>query len=136
MLNKEINASLADPKLKARLSDLGGTVLPSSPADFVKLIAEETEKWGKLIRAANIKPRRSFSVGGGFWPKAEMTPVNPGGGLLGYCGHGQWSRPRIAFHAIPRQLSKQLLPCPSRRSVSPIDPQQTQGAISLGTGEL
>jgi tripartite-type tricarboxylate transporter receptor subunit TctC len=54
-LNKEINAGLADPKLKARLADLGGTVLAGSPADFGKLIAEETEKWGKVIRVANIK---------------------------------------------------------------------------------
>jgi tripartite-type tricarboxylate transporter receptor subunit TctC len=55
-LNKEINAGLADPKFKARLADLGGTVLAGSPADFGKLIADETEKWGKVIRAANIKP--------------------------------------------------------------------------------
>ena len=55
-LNKEINAGLADPKIKARLADMGGTVLPGSPADFGKLIADETEKWGKVIRAANIKP--------------------------------------------------------------------------------
>jgi tripartite-type tricarboxylate transporter receptor subunit TctC len=55
-LNKEINAGLADPKIKARLADLGGTVLPGSPADFGKHIAEETEKWAKVIRAANIKP--------------------------------------------------------------------------------
>ena len=55
-LNKEINAGLADPKMKARLADLGGTVLAGSPADFGKLIADETEKWGKVIRAANIKP--------------------------------------------------------------------------------
>jgi tripartite-type tricarboxylate transporter receptor subunit TctC len=54
-LNKEINAALAAPKMKARLSDLGGTVLPGSPADFGKLIVEETEKWGKVIRAANVK---------------------------------------------------------------------------------
>jgi tripartite-type tricarboxylate transporter receptor subunit TctC len=54
-LNKEINAGLADPKIKARLADLGGTVLPGSPADFGKLIADETEKWGKVIRTANIK---------------------------------------------------------------------------------
>jgi tripartite-type tricarboxylate transporter receptor subunit TctC len=54
-LNKEINAALADPSIKARFSDLGGTVLPGSPADFGKLIAEETEKWGKVIRAAGIK---------------------------------------------------------------------------------
>ena len=54
-LNKEINAALADPKMKARLADLGGTVLAGSPADFGKLIADETEKWGKVIRAANIK---------------------------------------------------------------------------------
>jgi tripartite-type tricarboxylate transporter receptor subunit TctC len=55
MLNKEINAALADPNMKARLADLGGTVLAGSPADFGKLIAEETEKWGKVIRALNIK---------------------------------------------------------------------------------
>jgi tripartite-type tricarboxylate transporter receptor subunit TctC len=54
-LNKEINAALADSKIKARLGDLGSTVLPGSPADFGKLIADETEKWGKVIRAANIK---------------------------------------------------------------------------------
>ena len=56
-LNKEINAGLADPKMKARLADLGGTVLAGSPADFGKLIADETEKWGKVIRAVSIKPR-------------------------------------------------------------------------------
>jgi tripartite-type tricarboxylate transporter receptor subunit TctC len=56
-LNKEVNAALDDPKMKARLADLGGTPLVSSPADFGKLIAEETEKWGKVIRAANIKPQ-------------------------------------------------------------------------------
>jgi tripartite-type tricarboxylate transporter receptor subunit TctC len=55
-LNREINAALADPKMKARLADLGGTVLPGSPADFRKLIADETEKWAKVIRAAGIKP--------------------------------------------------------------------------------
>jgi tripartite-type tricarboxylate transporter receptor subunit TctC len=55
-LNKEINAGLVDPKFKARLADLGGTVLALSPANFGKLIADETEKWGKVIRAANIKP--------------------------------------------------------------------------------
>ena len=54
-LNKEINAALADPKMKARLADLGSTPLLGSPGDFGKLIAEETEKWGKVIRAANIK---------------------------------------------------------------------------------
>ena len=55
-LNKEINAGLADPKIKARLADLGGTALPGSPSDFGKHIAEETEKWAKVIRSANIKP--------------------------------------------------------------------------------
>jgi tripartite-type tricarboxylate transporter receptor subunit TctC len=54
-LNKEINAGLADPRLKARLADLGASVLVGSPADYGRLIAEETEKWGKVIRAANIK---------------------------------------------------------------------------------
>jgi tripartite-type tricarboxylate transporter receptor subunit TctC len=55
-LNKEVNAGLADPKVKARLADLGVTGRASTPAEFGKLIAEETEKWGKVIRAANIKP--------------------------------------------------------------------------------
>jgi tripartite-type tricarboxylate transporter receptor subunit TctC len=54
-LNKEINAALANPKMKAQLADLGGIVLALSPAEFGKLIADETEKWGKVIRAANIK---------------------------------------------------------------------------------
>jgi tripartite-type tricarboxylate transporter receptor subunit TctC len=54
-LNKEINAGLADPTTRARLADLGGTVLAGSPADFGKLIADETEKWAKVIRVAGIK---------------------------------------------------------------------------------
>ena len=54
-LNKEINAALADPKIKARLADLGGSPMPMTPTDFGKFIADETEKWGKVIRAANIK---------------------------------------------------------------------------------
>lgn len=55
-LNKEINAALADPNMKARLADLGGTVLAGSPADFGKLIAEETEKWGKVVKFSGAKP--------------------------------------------------------------------------------
>ena len=54
-LNKEINAGLADPKIKARYAELGATALAGSPADFGKFIADETEKWAKVIRAANIK---------------------------------------------------------------------------------
>ena len=56
-LNRDINAMLADPVAKARLAALGGTVLAGSPADFGKLIAEETEKWAKVIKFANIKPK-------------------------------------------------------------------------------
>ena len=55
-INKEINAGLADTKLKARIADFGGTPFALSPAQFGKFIAEETEKWRKVIRAANIKP--------------------------------------------------------------------------------
>ena len=55
-LNKEINAGLADPKLKARLADLGGTVIAGSPPDFGKLIADEAEKWAKVVKFAGIKP--------------------------------------------------------------------------------
>ncbi len=54
-LNREINAGLADPGLKARLAELGGMTIPGSSADFGKLIADETEKWAKVIRTANIK---------------------------------------------------------------------------------
>jgi len=54
-LNKEINAALADPKMKARIADLGAEVLAGSPADLRRLIAEETEKWARVVRAANIK---------------------------------------------------------------------------------
>ena len=55
-LNKEMNAGFADPKMKARIADLGSLVFPGSPADFTKFIADETEKWGKVVRSANIKP--------------------------------------------------------------------------------
>jgi len=55
-LNKEINAGFADPKIKARLADLGGTPLALSPADFGKFIADETEKWGNVVKFAGIKP--------------------------------------------------------------------------------
>ena len=55
-LNKETNAALADAKMKARLTDLGGRALAGSPADFGKLIAEETEKWGKVVKFAGLKP--------------------------------------------------------------------------------
>ena len=54
-LNREANAGLADPKLKARLADLGGILIAGSPADFGKVIAEDTGRWGKVIREANIK---------------------------------------------------------------------------------
>jgi tripartite-type tricarboxylate transporter receptor subunit TctC len=55
-LNREINAALADAKMRERLTDLGCAVFSGSPADFGKFIADETEKWGKVVRAANIKP--------------------------------------------------------------------------------
>jgi len=55
-LNVEINAALADPTLKARLADLGSTAIGGSPADFGKLIAADTEKWGKVVKFAGIKP--------------------------------------------------------------------------------
>jgi tripartite-type tricarboxylate transporter receptor subunit TctC len=55
-LNREINAGLADPPMKARIADLGGSPMPMTPTDFGKFIADETEKWAKVIRTANIKP--------------------------------------------------------------------------------
>lgn len=55
-LNEAINASLADPKTTARLAELGGAPLVLSPAAFGKLVSDETDKWGKVIRAANVRP--------------------------------------------------------------------------------
>src|SRR5262249_28626238 len=55
-LNREINAVLSDPKLKARLADLGGVPMPMTPPEFGKFIADETEKWAKVIKFAGIKP--------------------------------------------------------------------------------
>ena len=56
-LNRETNAGLADAKIMERLADMGGMVLAGSPADFGKLIADETAKWAKVIKAAGIKPQ-------------------------------------------------------------------------------
>jgi tripartite-type tricarboxylate transporter receptor subunit TctC len=53
-LNKEINAGLADPKVKARLAELGGMLVPGSPADFGKLVAAETDKWAKVIKEGGV----------------------------------------------------------------------------------
>ena len=55
-LNEEINAGLADPKIKTRVTDMGGMVLAGSPTDFGKLIADETEKWGKVVKFFGAKP--------------------------------------------------------------------------------
>jgi tripartite-type tricarboxylate transporter receptor subunit TctC len=56
MLNREINAALADPKLRARVTELGAATYPGSPADFSKLIAAETEKWAEVVKRAGLKP--------------------------------------------------------------------------------
>ena len=55
-VNQAINAGLAEPKIKARLAELGGVILPGSPTDFGKLIADDTEKWSKVIRFSGAKP--------------------------------------------------------------------------------
>jgi tripartite-type tricarboxylate transporter receptor subunit TctC len=55
-LNRELNAAFADPKMKARIAELGGTPLPGSPADFARLFADETEKWAKVVKFSGAKP--------------------------------------------------------------------------------
>jgi tripartite-type tricarboxylate transporter receptor subunit TctC len=55
-LNKEINAGLVDPKMKARLADLGSEGMPMTPAEFGKFVVDETEKWGKVVKFAGMKP--------------------------------------------------------------------------------
>jgi tripartite-type tricarboxylate transporter receptor subunit TctC len=55
-LNREINAGLADPKIEARLADLGGSALAGSPAEFGKLVTDETEKWALVVKFAGVKP--------------------------------------------------------------------------------
>jgi tripartite-type tricarboxylate transporter receptor subunit TctC len=54
-LNKEINAALSDPRMKAKLAELGGMLVPGTPEDFGKLVADETEKWAKVVKAANVR---------------------------------------------------------------------------------
>jgi tripartite-type tricarboxylate transporter receptor subunit TctC len=56
-LNKEINVALADPKIRRRIADLGSPVFASSPAEFANFIAAETEKWGKVVKFARVKPQ-------------------------------------------------------------------------------
>src|SRR5262249_27503160 len=72
-LNKEISAGLADPKIEARLANLGGDVLALSPAEFGKLIADETEKWGKLIRTLNIQAEGDRSAVGSMFRNARSA---------------------------------------------------------------
>jgi tripartite-type tricarboxylate transporter receptor subunit TctC len=55
MLNKEINAALTDPTIKARLASMGSTAITGSPAEFAAFLSEEADKWGKVVRSANIK---------------------------------------------------------------------------------
>ena len=55
LLNREITAGITDPKIKARFAELGGTTLPLTPGEFGRMLAEETEKWGRVIRAAGIR---------------------------------------------------------------------------------
>jgi hypothetical protein len=110
-LNKEINAGLADPTLKARFADIGGMVFPGSPSDFGKLISEETEKWGKAVEFAGIKPDEAGNLGSMFHISestlSETTniqgegpfPVRPPG-----AGCAVSSRDAIKAQTPPRRL--------------------------------
>jgi Tripartite tricarboxylate transporter family receptor len=93
-LNEEINAALADPKMKAQIVDLGGTVLPGSPAASGKLIADETEKWGKVVKFAcplllQLQASCCNAANRGFGPKAVVLPVTAGDGAVSPQG-GRW----------------------------------------------
>src|SRR5262249_20785373 len=83
MLNKEINAGLVDPKMRARLADLGGRVFVSTPAEFEKLFAEESEKWGKVVRFAGIKPEGLGNFGQNLHSTCSRIPnMNDRGGWI------------------------------------------------------
>ena len=73
-LNKEINAALTDPKTRARLADLGGTLLAGSPTNFGKLIADETEKWAKVISGRH---QGAVRLGGRFGSSAPFRRIMP-----------------------------------------------------------
>src|SRR5262249_36988068 len=77
-LNGEINAGLADPNITARLTDLGATALTQSSADFGKLIADETEKWRKVIRAANIKAQQTGQRAVRYSIRSRAANIKPG----------------------------------------------------------
>jgi tripartite-type tricarboxylate transporter receptor subunit TctC len=75
-LNKEINAGLADPRMQAQLADLGGTVLPGTPGDFAKLIAEETQKWAKVVKFSGAVGRHVHGNVPGFCGDARSQTAS------------------------------------------------------------
>jgi Tripartite tricarboxylate transporter family receptor len=104
-LNREINAALVDPSIKARLADLGATVLASSPADFGKLVVDETEKWAKVIRAANIH-NRSQSNGQVSQNNGKAVSSADWGEPGGRASDVRWRRIALARKELHNGLNK------------------------------
>jgi hypothetical protein len=99
-LNREINAGLADPTMKARIADLGGSSMPMTPTDFGKFIADETEKWGKVIRAANTGKKAPGRGATGYSIKTRYT--------RGAAPHKP--RPSVQTHRTHAMTSRVLAP--------------------------
>ena len=98
MLNKAINAALADPKMQKRIAELGGEPMPMTPAEFGKLVADETEKWGKVVKAAN------------FRSSDRRARTRPHGGVDRAADHAASDVPGAAQHGSLRAAKPTLLP--------------------------
>src|SRR5262249_5725140 len=115
-LNRETNAGLADPTIKARLVDIGGMLLTGSPADFGKLIADETEKWGKVIREAGIKAEENRQLSAQFHKSRYAND-----GVMSQTGLGRVKTPTARAIRVVSAVSAACPPAPNSDRRADID---------------